>query len=1051
MKLVLDLQARQSYGSHHRGIGRYALALSRAMARQANAQQEIHLAVNAAFPHYVEEIKQDFQGLVDSQHIHAFAIPTPAAGLHQENSWRIRAAEHVRENFLRNLQPDIVHVSSLFEGVDDDVVTSVCDPHLAQRTSVTLHDLIPLIQADHYLADPRTRAWYYRKLQSLKNAELILSVSEYSRQEGIDVLGLDPEKTFTVPNAVEDSFRILDLSPQQRQQWQQQFRISKNYILYIGGVEYRKNVDRLIAAYAQLAPELRQQYQLVIAGKLRDYQHEHMLKVMKQQGLSSQDMVLTGAVDDEELVALYNMASLFVFPSLYEGFGLPVLEAMACGAPTIVADNSSLPEVVGLAEATFPGEDTVAMSQKIAQCLSDEGFRQHLLDKAAEQVKIFSWDRSAQRALDIFSEQHERQQTQQQVALSIAHKPRLAVVCNFPAQLSATRQQLVQLLPALARHYSIEIISDQAVAEEHVWLCNNYPVHSREYFRQQAQRYERCVYALDVQHCDADLLQLLQEQAGVLLLSQLYLAELQNTASMLYLAEGYEALIAQTQQQVVAPALRPWLNAALGVIATDEQMLCAAQAYFPAASLASWHSIAAEPVAAPGLCVSKQQASHYHQAIEQCYRAHPRLREQQLLKTLQGISASTAPSQQDWWQVANSVVDNQTGVQHDLPVLFYEVSIFVWGDHKTGVHRVTRNMLEELFRNPPAGYRLEPIYAHEGHYRYARKMTHELLGLAPPQLDDDIVTFKANDILLHVDLGLHIAADMEPALQAIRARGVQIYYLVHDILAMRLPKAYFEKAVLRYFRQWLDAVTRVADGLICTTQTGVEDIQAWLTEHPPERHSPIRLGRCTLGTDIPQPTDPTEITAAEQSLLTQFKQQPSLLMVSTIEPRKGYAQALDAFELLWQQGSATQLVIVGKPGWNMEDFITRIEQHPENGKRLHWLKFVSDAMLARLYENCAGLLMASEGEGFGLPLIEAAQHRMPVIARGIPVFKEIAGEHAWFFEGTEPQALADSVQQWLAAWQQGEVPQSEHIEWISWQDSVAQLKEFLFAAEEAKA
>jgi glycosyltransferase involved in cell wall biosynthesis len=132
-------------------------------------------------------------------------------------------------------------------------------------------------------------------------------------------------------------------------------------------------------------------------------------------------------------------------------------------------------------------------------------------------------------------------------------------------------------------------------------------------------------------------------------------------------------------------------------------------------------------------------------------------------------------------------------------------------------------------------------------------------------------------------------------------------------------------------------------------------------------------------------------------------------MVGTIEPRKGYRQALAAFELLWTQQTDISLVIVGKQGWMVEDLIAELRSHPEMGKRLFWLDIVDDALLGALYSRAALLLLASEGEGFGLPVIEAARHGTPILVRDLAVFREVAGNHAIYFSGTDANALCRAL------------------------------------------
>jgi hypothetical protein len=162
-------------------------------------------------------------------------------------------------------------------------------------------------------------------------------------------------------------------------------------------------------------------------------------------------------------------------------------------------------------------------------------------------------------------------------------------------------------------------------------------------------------------------------------------------------------------------------------------------------------------------------------------------------------------------------------------------------------------------------------------------------------------------------------------------------------------------------------------------------------------------------------------------------------MVSTIEPRKGYAQALAAFELLWAQGRDLNLVIVGKQGWLMEEFAARLRAHPEAGRRLHWFDGIDDGGLRALYAGSAALITASEAEGFGLPIVEAARHGLPVIARDLPVFTEVAGAHAFYFGGYSPDALAAAIEEWLALSARGLAPPSAGMPSLDWEQSAREL------------
>ena len=136
-------------------------------------------------------------------------------------------------------------------------------------------------------------------------------------------------------------------------------------------------------------------------------------------------------------------------------------------------------------------------------------------------------------------------------------------------------------------------------------------------------------------------------------------------------------------------------------------------------------------------------------------------------------------------------------------------------------------------------------------------------------------------------------------------------------------------------------------------------------------------------------------------------------MVGTIEPRKGHEQALDAFELLWSSGTDVNLLIIGHNGWLTQQLTRRISHHAEKERRLFWLDNADDAVLEMAYASADALLAASIGEGFGLPLVEASHRGVPVIARALPVFREIMGDYPSYFESETPEELAQHLIQWL--------------------------------------
>jgi glycosyltransferase involved in cell wall biosynthesis len=162
-------------------------------------------------------------------------------------------------------------------------------------------------------------------------------------------------------------------------------------------------------------------------------------------------------------------------------------------------------------------------------------------------------------------------------------------------------------------------------------------------------------------------------------------------------------------------------------------------------------------------------------------------------------------------------------------------------------------------------------------------------------------------------------------------------------------------------------------------------------------------------------------------------------MVGTIEPRKGCKEVFEAFKLMWSSGLNINLVFVGKQGWMMDQFTLELKNTHYFNQQLFWLEGISDEYLEKIYESSTCLIVASYGEGFGLPLIEAAQFNLPIIARDIPVFREVVDENAYFFDASDPLELATVLKKWIELYEGGLHPISSGIHWQTWSQSVNQL------------
>ncbi|WP_313706120.1 glycosyltransferase [Massilia sp.] len=375
-----------------------------------------------------------------------------------------------------------------------------------------------------------------------------------------------------------------------------------------------------------------------------------------------------------------------------------------------------------------------------------------------------------------------------------------------------------------------------------------------------------------------------------------------------------------------------------------------------------------------------------------------------------------------------------------LRQMLVDISALVQSDYKTGIQRVVRSVLHALLEAPPPGWRIEPVYTSGAGtpYRYARRFTAGMLGITDWQLDDAPIDALPGDIFLGLDLATHWTRLNEGRLRQFRERGVQVYFVVYDILPILRPDVFLPNAE-HDFKAWLPMLARVSDGLLCISRAVADEVAGYLGTLPPLDRRPLKLGYFHLGADIQASAPTTGLPPGADEILARLAQRPSFLIVGTLEPRKGHLQVLGAFEQLWAEGLDVNLVIVGKRGWMVETLAARLEASPQRGERLFWFENASDEMLLKLYAASDALLAASEGEGFGLPLIEAAQHGVPIIARALPVFREVAGEFAYYFDGPAPADLAAAIRAWLALQAEGRAPASKGMPWLNWAEATGQL------------
>ena len=357
--------------------------------------------------------------------------------------------------------------------------------------------------------------------------------------------------------------------------------------------------------------------------------------------------------------------------------------------------------------------------------------------------------------------------------------------------------------------------------------------------------------------------------------------------------------------------------------------------------------------------------------------------------------------------------------------LLVDISSAANAQRLSGIQRSVNSLISALVRTKDhLPLEAVPIWFSYRDMRFleARSYSQALIGKIPE--GDVPLTIKPGDILLMLDASWNLYPVFAKSLfPLVRSVGGHIVSCAYDIIPVTHPH-FFEKPLRHMFRRWFKQAVMESD-LIIAISAATRDAVAVKTKN---MRPDLPLDFFHLGADF-QSTD-----VAPQTKLIPSQSGARFLMVGTIEPRKGHATVLAAFEELWQHGSTHQLVLVGARGWMVDAFLKRLDNHPELGKRLHVVHNADDALLHSAYKECDALIAASVIEGFGLPLIEAAWAGKTLIVSDIPAFREICGERAIYFTPGKSDELAEILR---------EFPLSKHgqtsIEWLTWDESAEML------------
>jgi glycosyltransferase involved in cell wall biosynthesis len=372
VRIAIDIRRMNEFG-----VGTYTRNIVRALARLDHQNEYVLLGPEQKV-HEIGPLPKNFQSV-------AVAPPDTTAGYMQCHS------------VVRRMGCGLVHIPHLF--------------WLPQRWPcpyvVTVHDLLDHMYRAHNGSGLRRLLHFHLTRRVLKNAARIFAVSQFTKSEVQNLFGIDGGKIEVIYNAIDPRFLTGHATNADRQMLAERYQITYPFLLYAGRISPHKNVVRIIEAFAALKAELAKQdlyhdLKLIIIGDELS-KHPDLRRTVVRGGVQN-DVRFMGFVPIDVLGVFYDLAKVFVFPSLYEGFGLPPLEAMAHGTPVLTSNTSSIPEVVGNAAIMVNPENLFEMMRALQRVLLDQALRERMRCAGYEQVKKFSWDRSVAEVLAGYGE-----------------------------------------------------------------------------------------------------------------------------------------------------------------------------------------------------------------------------------------------------------------------------------------------------------------------------------------------------------------------------------------------------------------------------------------------------------------------------------------------------------------------------------------------------------------------------------------------------------------------------------------------------------------------
>lgn len=1081
MRIVIDMQAAQTE-SRFSSLDRHTIPMVQAIVRHCG-EHEILLALSGMFPNTIEYIRTAFDGLLAQDNIRVWHAPGSVAEENHANDGRREVAELIREAFLVSLKPDLIHVTSLFGGYKDDRVASIGRFDHSTPVSVSLFDTVPWLPPRHGLAcDPRYTQYYLRKVEQLRRAALHLVSSESTRQEILAHLELQENSLVNISADIE--------SADQAEQIEDEFSWDESARRSIAAFESLHAKRAPVEAASLLLRRPRLAYISPLPSErtgIADYSAEllpELSKLYEIDVIVTQDTVSDSAI--KTCCAIRTPKWLIDNAEYYDRvlyhignshFHQHMFELLKLVPGVVVLHDFFLSDVA--AQMEFSGIDPGGWGRKLYH---SHGYKAVQARFKATEVADVVWQYPCnlsvlQDALGVIV--HSRNSIHlaeqwygKEIASEWVEIPHLRISQtevnkkNARAILGMADETLLVcafglLGPTKLNHRLLDAWLKSALAEQGnchlVFVGENHQGAYGQQLKKQIRESKAGERVRITGWVDTETFRTYLAAADIgVQLRTLSRGETSGTAldCMNY---GLATIVNANGSMAELDPEAVWV---LPDNFEDAALVTALETLWKTHDIRCLLAERARQVIkqrhAPAKC-----AEHYASAIE-AFHHRAATSTTALIRTIAALNSFT-PSDTEL-SLLSSTLAATLPLAKSAKRIFLDISATCRNDLKTGIERVVRALMLALLGAPPIGCRIEPVYLEEvagkWHYRRACQYTLRLMECPTEILYDEIVDPEYGDILVGLDVSGNALVQAEHAglIQDWRNKGVEMYFLVHDLLPIQMPEV-FPPGADESHTNWLRAVSRF-DGAICVSKAVADDLAKWQqqTNMDYSDRRPFKIGWSHHGADVSNSSPSTGMPNDAEWVLQQIKTRPSFLMVGTIEPRKGYLETIETFSQLWQEGKEINLVVVGKEGWknlpndmrrDIPQTTERLRTHPELNRRLFWLEGISDEYLETVYRASSCLIAASYGEGFGLPLIEAAQNQLPIIARDIPVFREVAGNSAHYFAANQPGALADAISTWLT-YTPDEL-EERTMPYLSWEESANNLVKLILQEKPAVA